>query len=162
MIFLIQMIALVQSSYGVQLGYHYLQLHSKLEFSLHNVRYYISKYRSQVKTWMRNNKWQASSKRKIIKKDKANQILLFWNQKLNQQICIRDIKAGVRNSKSKDPPCNATISKTLMRAPEWVTELSVRFVLNSIKGSHKFILWRYNDPIYISRYGIGINIYWRV
>ena len=64
---------------------------------------------------MRNNKWQASSKERLLKKDKANQILLFWNQKLNQPICIRDIKAGVWNSKSKDPPCNATISKNLKR-----------------------------------------------
>ena len=69
--------ALIQSSFGVQLGYHYLQLRSKLEFSLHNVRYYISKYKRQVKTLMRNNKRKAPSKRKIIKKDKANQILLF-------------------------------------------------------------------------------------
>ena len=56
MTFLIQMMALIQSSYGVQLGYHYLQLHSKLEFSLHNVRYYFSQYKRQVKILMRNNK----------------------------------------------------------------------------------------------------------
>ena len=56
MTFLIQMMTLIQSSFGVQLCYHYFQLHLKLGFSLDNVRYYISKYKIQVETLMRNNK----------------------------------------------------------------------------------------------------------
>ena len=75
----------------------------------------ISEYKLQVRRLLRRNKMQAPKMRRMIKEDKAQQILSFWAERSSQPLWIRDIKAGVWKNQQEVPPWNSTISKTLKR-----------------------------------------------
>ena len=73
----------------------------------------IFEYKLQVRGLLCINKMQSPNMRRMIKEDKALQILSFWKVRSSQSLWIRDIKTGVWKIQQEVPPWNTTILKTL-------------------------------------------------